>query len=234
MNLRQPLPDGRGSQRGVTLIELLIAITLVATLSVGMLMAMRTSLITLEKTDARLQANRRSMSVQQILARQIGGVIPVPSVCGGAVFKGSVQNLRMVSSYSLAEGSRGYPRILEFQVIAADSGGVRLIVNEIPYTGPSSIMPGCAEPQGRPLQSGPGSFIMADHLAYCRFWYHERIPQSITEGKWTPEWTGVNLPSAVRVEMAPLIVDPAHLPLLGVTVPIHINKDVIGQYADQQ
>ena len=54
------------------------------------------------------------------------------------------------------------------------------------------------------------------------------------DGKWVPQWTDINLPSAVRVEMAPLIVDPARLPLLGVIVPIHINKDVIGQYVDQQ
>ena len=54
-------------QRGFTLIELMIAITLVAALSTGMLMAMRTSLITLEKIDERLKSNRRVMSVERIL-----------------------------------------------------------------------------------------------------------------------------------------------------------------------
>ena len=62
-------------QAGVTLIELMIAITLVAAISTGMLMAMRTSLITLEKVDARLQSNRRVMGAEQILARQIGGLM---------------------------------------------------------------------------------------------------------------------------------------------------------------
>src|SRR5271166_3577858 len=69
------------SERGVTLIELMIAITLVAMLSVGMLMAMRTSMITLEKTDARLQLNRRVMSAEQILSREIGGLMPVMGDC---------------------------------------------------------------------------------------------------------------------------------------------------------
>ncbi len=223
---RAPHPES-----GVTLIELLIAITLVATLSVGMLMAMRTSLITLEKTDARLQANRRSMSVQQILARQIGGVIPVRGACV-PIFNGSEQTLRLVSTYSLAEGARGYPRILEFQVIPADGGGVRLIVNEFLYTGPVSTSLICGD---SPLvQATPQSFVLADRLAYCRFSYHEIIPESMIEGRWLPMWNQINLPSAVRVDLAPLVVDPARLPLLGVTVPIHINRDVLGPYVDQQ
>ena len=70
----------KNSERGVTLIELMIAITLVAALSTGMLMAMRTGLLTLQKTDDRLQANRRVMSVNQILSRQIGGVMPIPAL----------------------------------------------------------------------------------------------------------------------------------------------------------
>src|SRR5258708_6652830 len=70
------------SQCGVTLMELMIAITLVAALSTGMLMAMRISLNTLEKTQVRLEENRRAMGVQQLVLRQLGGVIPVLGECG--------------------------------------------------------------------------------------------------------------------------------------------------------
>src|SRR5580658_10432185 len=51
----------RRAQKGFTLIELMISITLVAAISAGMLMAMRAALLTLEKVDARLQSNRRVM-----------------------------------------------------------------------------------------------------------------------------------------------------------------------------
>src|SRR5580698_9924749 len=99
----------RASERGVTLIELMIAITLVAALSSGMLMAIRTSLITLEKVDNRLQSNRRVISVNQILSRQLGGVMPVVGMCGSsgggvgrtAAFNGTAQTLHLVSSFSL-------------------------------------------------------------------------------------------------------------------------------------
>lgn len=222
------------SESGVTLIELLIAITLVSTLSVSMLMAIRTSLITLDKTDARLQSNRRVMSVEMILSRQIGGVIPAIAECGGRapVFKGNEQTLRLVSTYSLAEGARGYPHILEFQVVAAEGGGVRLIVNETLFTGPASTAPFCAGGILVPAQAGPQSFVVADRLAYCRILYRDSNPDVPFDGKWLPVWNQPNLPSAVRVEMAPLAADPARLPLIGATIPIHITRDVLGQYVD--
>jgi prepilin-type N-terminal cleavage/methylation domain-containing protein len=224
------------SQAGVTLIELMIAITLVAAISTGMLMAMRTSLITLEKVDSRLQSNRRVMGVEQMLSRQLGGVMPVLGDCGAsariAVFNGSEQTLHLVSTYSMAEGARGYPRVLEYQVIPAGGGGLRLIVNEYLYSGPASTGPLCQNGSFLPVQPKPDSFVMADRLAYCRFSYRQRVPDSPRGGAWVPLWRSPDLPSAVRIEMAPLIPDPAQLPLVNVTVPIHITREVGVPYAD--
>src|SRR4051812_28110444 len=143
---------GRSSQRGVTLLELMIAITLVAGLSTGMLMAMRTSLQTYEKTAKRLESNRRFVKTQQILSDQISAVMPVQGAClgdagqsiGTPSFLGGAQDtLRLVSSYSIAEGSRGYPQIVEYRVIPEARGSVRLVATERPYTGPQSTIPYC-------------------------------------------------------------------------------------------
>ena len=46
-------------ESGVTLIEILIAVSLLSLLSVGMLMAMRLGFNTMDKTDSRLVRNRR-------------------------------------------------------------------------------------------------------------------------------------------------------------------------------
>ncbi len=122
----------------------MVSTTLVAAIASGMLWAMRTSLITMEKVDARLDSNRRVMSVEQILSRQLSGVMPVTGNCQNAsggiiqrvpVFNGTDQTLHLVSSYSMSEGARGYARLLELQVVPSDRGGVRLIVNESLYTG---------------------------------------------------------------------------------------------------
>jgi len=230
----------RRPEAGVTLIELMIAITLVAALSVGMLMAMRTSLVTLEKVDNRLQFNRRVMSVEQIVSREIGGVIPVVGLCsapgaaaaGRAVFQGNQETLHLVSSYSLSEGARGFPRIVEFQVMPSEGGWVRLVMNEHPYTGPASTAPFCFNMLPVPAQATPSSLIVADRLAYCRISYREINRDAPREGNWVGLWNETNLPSAVHIEMVPLASDAAQLPLVSVTVPIHVTLDVGAPYND--
>lgn len=227
----------RAREAGFTLIELMIATTLVAAISVTMLMAMRTSLITFQKTDDRLDSNRRVVAVEQILSRQIGGVMPVTGTCNGgarvAAFNGTGQTLYLVSSYSLSEGSRGYPRLLAMQVVPGERGGWRLIVNESLYTGPFSITPFCAGGLFAPVPIRADSFILADRLASCQFVYLERRADgSLLGGNWVGIWNRPDLPQAVRVMMEPLTPDPSRLPLLDVTVPIHITRSVMEQYVD--
>jgi prepilin-type N-terminal cleavage/methylation domain-containing protein len=229
------------SERGVTLIELMIAISLVALLSAGMLIAMRTSLLTYEKTSHRLESNRRAMSVEQILASQIGGIMPVQGQCSTSegppvtipFFNGTEDSLRVVSSFSMQEGARGYPRILEYQVVPAQSGGVRLIVNEHPYFGSSSTTPFCRNRQFLPAEMGPSTFVLADHLLYCRFSYHGVYNEiAFSETPWQPVWDRPVLPSGVRIDVGALAPDPAALPFVGVTIPIHVNRDAMLPYAD--
>ena len=246
----------RRSQRGVTLLELMIAITLVAGLSTGMLMAMRTSLLTYEKTAKRLESNRRFVKTQQILSDQISAVMPVQGACLGdagqtigipSFLSGSEDTLRLVSSYSIAEGSRGYPQIVEYRVIAEQRGSVRLVATERPYTGPQSTTPYCGATQSAPAsahqfgaqsvapagaESG-GSYVLAEHLAYCRFSYHEPYDQNrFIETPWLPLWDKPLLPAGVRIEMRPVVPDTGGLSVLGVTVPIQVNRDPRLVYVD--
>ena len=115
-------------------------------------MAMRTSLLTYEKTAKKLEANRRFVKTQQILSNQIAAVIPAQGLCipteGQPVavpsfLSGSADALRLISSYSIAEGARGYPQIVEYRVLPGERGGVRLVATEHPYTGPASTTPFC-------------------------------------------------------------------------------------------
>lgn len=228
-------------ERGVTLIELMIAISLVALLSTGMLIAMRTSLLTYEKTSHRLESNRRAMRVEEILASQIGGIMPVQGQCSSTqgpnvtipFFGGTEESLRMVSSFSMTEGARGYPRILEYQVVPSQSGGVRLIVNEHPYFGSSSTAPFCRDRQFLAAEAGPSTFVLADRLSSCRFLYHGVYNElAFVETPWLPVWNQPTLPSGVRIVVTPLTPDPAGLPFVGVTIPIHVNRDAMATYGD--
>lgn len=233
-------------ERGVTLLELIIAITLVSLLSVGMLFAMRTGVNALERTNVRLMDNRRVAGAQAILERQILGLIPTRTVCGESqfvpFFQGEPQALRFVSSYSLEEGARGYPRILEFQVIPGERGRFRLAVNEFLYTGPASLAGSCTgvapdpatgfqRPLFRPFQPNPRSFVLADNLAGCQFFFRQLDPDS-GQARWLRSWGGEYLPSAIRVELQPAEVDAARLPLTSVTVPVRVTRFPLGPYAD--
>jgi general secretion pathway protein J len=224
----------RPQQKGFTLIELMISITLVAALATGMMMAMRTSLLSLEKINSRLQFNRRVMGMEHLVTRQIGGVMPVVSGCGELrvpIFYGTPDSLRLVSSYSMAEGARGYPQFDEFQVVKGD-GGLRLIVTEHLYSGPSSTAPFCGGSTLPPAQSAASSYILADRLASCVFSYREQIPDQPLSSNWLPSWDRGELPAAVKIEMTPLDSSPALLPVMSVTVPIRINRQVRSRYED--
>jgi hypothetical protein len=229
----------------LTLIEVLIAVSLLSLLAVGMLLAMRVGLGALGKANDRLLANRRVAGSQRILEQELEGFLPATALCSASpegaqlsipFFEGRPQSMRFVSTYSLDAAWRGRPQILEFQVIAGEAGqGVRLVVNEIPYTGPLGAGRLCfagTPPRFLPIAAGPQAFVLADKIAFCRFAYLE--PRPLPElPRWRPEWPLRAWPLAVRVEMGPLDQDAARLPILMVTAPIRVNRDMDIAYADE-
>jgi len=227
------------NQRGVTLLELMIAVTLVAGLSTGMLMAMRTSLLTYQKTAKKLESNRRFVKTQQILSNQIAAVIPAQGLCvpdeGQTIavpsfLSGSVNALRLISSYSIAEGARGYPQIVEYRVFPSERGGVRLVATEYAYTGPASTTPFCSS---APAPGGT-AYVLAENLAYCRFSYHEPYAQNtFLETPWLDLWDRPKLPAGVRIEMRPVVPERGGLSVLNVTVPIRVDRDPRSVYDDR-
>ncbi|HEU0120043.1 MAG TPA: prepilin-type N-terminal cleavage/methylation domain-containing protein [Bryobacteraceae bacterium] len=242
----------RRNQRGVTLLELLVAVTIMALLSLGVLYAMRVGLNAMGKTNDRFSKNRRVLGVERALTAQIAGLMPVTAECIGAeggpagkavMFQGDPSAMRFVSSYSLMEGARGYPKLLEFTVIAGENGrGVRLIVNEMPFATPYSIRGVCVGQQANPetgqsgpmfapIASRPDSFILADKLASVRFLYLETLPPPILQ-RWTPKWIANKLPAAIRLELIPLDLDAADLHVTSTTVPIRITANPMFTYGD--
>lgn len=244
--MRRPL------QSGVTLLELLVAVTLLSLLSVGMLFAMRVGIDAMGKTNHRVIENRRVLGVDRILAQQIAGFVPAKADCQSApnvppvrvpFFQGEPQTMRFVSTYSLEEASRGLPHILEFQVIPGENGrGVTLIVNEVLYTGPQSTGATClgAAPDpvlGRPLtifkpvEARATSFVLADKLAHCRFAFkQEQTPPA--PDLWHPRWTLDTTPAAVLVDLAPLEPDPAKLQVPQIVAPFRPTRHAFSVYSD--
>lgn len=206
--------------------ELMIAITLVGAIATGMLIAMRGGLLSLGHIQTRLDENRRALGIQRILTLQLSGAMPARTGCSGQLspfaFRGTATALQMVSTYSIAEGARGYPHIVEYQVAPDENGTVKLLVHERLYT-PGNMAAFCSG--GIALQGSPRPFVAATRLAYCRISYHQMNPDTRFQGGgWVQTWNDPILPSAVRIEMAPAAPDPTRLPVVDVSATLHTNR----------
>jgi hypothetical protein len=216
-------------------------------------MAIRIALAAYSKTETKLMDNRRVVGAQRVVQQELEGLLPAFVLCGAnsggaagtraVLFQGGAGGMWMVSTYSLQQGWRGQPQLLQLFVMPGDEAGVRLVVNEIPYTGargagqyctgtiniPNTIAPLA---QMIPVRSGPLTFVLADKLAFCRFSYY--TPSSALNGPptWQPNWLSKGWPLAVRIEMAPLTADPSRVQPISVIAPIHIRRDPEKVYTD--
>lgn len=231
-------------QRGVTLIELLIAITLVSLLATGMLFAMRVGLSAMESTNRRIVTNRRMMGAQRILEQELGGFMPARAQCGQPsaapqqafpFFQGQPGIMRFVSAYSMKTAWRGVPVIVELIAAPAGDGrGLRLLMNEIPYHGPVGAgyfcLPPAPDPSGGPPVvlfrepvTGPQTFVLADRLAVCRFFFEESAPGR--PPAWLPAWQRTDIwPSAIRIEMIAAEPDATNVQPMPITVRLLVDK----------
>jgi prepilin-type N-terminal cleavage/methylation domain-containing protein len=226
----------RRRKRGFTLIELIIAITLVAAIAAGLLFSMHTSLLTMERTQARLDQNRRASAIQQLVYSQLGGAIPATGLCGGSttpIFRGDQSQLLMVTTYSREEGARGYPRVVSYRAEPEPGGTFRLVTDEFLFSGPASTNALCL-PGGviRPIASTERTLVIASGLAYCRFHYRLMVPFTGLGGAWQETWIYYDLPAAIRIDLAPARPDPSGMPVVPITVPLHVNRQYGEIYAD--
>jgi general secretion pathway protein J len=235
-------------QAGVTLLEVLVAVTLLSLLAVGMMTALRIGLFAFARTNTRLMDDRRVAGAERVIEQELQGLMPVIAPCAGVpktvIFQGNPDNLTMVSGFSLQQGWRGRPQVLQFFVAPDDEGGVRLMVNETPYTGPPGAGLLCISSTPDPTNgagigqfprpaAAPASFVLADHLRRCQFFYLTPSPKPGEPGAWVQSWTKGTWPSGIRIDMAPLTPNPARLQPITVTAPIYVNRQPEVEYADR-
>jgi prepilin-type N-terminal cleavage/methylation domain-containing protein len=232
---------------GVTLIEILLAVSLLSLLSVGMLISMRVGFNTMDKVDSRLVSDRRVAYARRIVEEEISGYIYTVADFHPQPDRGTLipfnqweeQTMRFVTAYSLQDAWRGRPQIAAFQVIpGVDGRGVRLIVNETPYTNMeqtgelvTSIDPDSTV-RFASVVPGTQSFVLADRLSFCRFSYLQPLATEPFQ-VWRPDWVRRQmLPQGIRIEMAPLDISSASLHVSTVTVAFHVNTTPGTNYAD--
>ena len=236
---RRHRSDPRG---GMTLIEVLVAVVLLALLSSGLLTAFQISVGSWRDAKQRLAYDRRIATSNGLLHAQFAGIVPViPQVIAegaprqrGPFFHGEPGRMRFVSSYSITKGSRGGLQIVELMV-AKGPKGLRLLLTQSPYLGPLSvgrfIVGGERTDRGlrpifAPLRARADSLIVADQLASCDFIFLREARRGEERDEWIPVWDDLRqLPQAVRVEMRPLEQE-ARLQ------PVTIVAEVRARYGD--
>ena len=227
---------------GVTLIELLVGVVLLSMLSLGLLFALNIGITTYQKAQSKLMDNRRVAGAQRIIEQELAGLVPVVTTCGltpegggtkEQFFQGEPEVMRFVSNFSLQGAWRGQTQILEIFIIPGSNGGVRLVVNEIPYLGPQSAGRLCAgQRKYLPVSAAPTSFVLADKLAFCRFSFLDQPEDQSLPLAWYPRFVGPTWPRAVRIEMAPMVPDPSRLQPASILAPIHVYRHPEIQYGD--
>ena len=212
----------RRRDAGMTLIELLLAVTLFGAISASMGLVLNVAFTSLNKIDAKVDFNRRVISSQRALDQILNGLIPVVTPCAGKPvgIMGSVSAMRFLSSYSLTEGSRGRPQIVELFTAPSPNGGFRLLLNERPYLGKRMLTAICT----LPFLTSDSSYILADRLERCLFSFR-RIDRESGSEIWTANWGFPEWPSAIRIDMAPVKFQANQIQPSTVFAPLFVRNN---------
>lgn len=204
---------------GLTLIEVLVAVSLLALLSTGIVTALQMSAGAWRDARERLTLDRKIANSNRLLHAMFAGMVPVlatPPPSAGAppapFFHGEPQQMRFISSFSLEAGARGQLQVIELNVQAAENG-LRLVLTQSPFRGGISVgryVVGVDRSSAeqrllfRPVEPRADSLIVADQLAAVSFEYLREGRTPREPALWRAAWDDLRqIPAAVRVVLQP-------------------------------
>ncbi len=212
------------AQRGVTLLELMLAVSILSLIIGTSGYILRVAFTSMDKIQEKVDLDRRVYGSQRALDQMLKGIVAINAGCAGnpIAFQGSAAAMRFVTAYSLTEGTRGRLQIAELIAeTKSDGSGMRLVVNEYPYLGRASLAAVCMQPPSVRATS----FILADQLAQCSFAFKREEPGSGLE-TWIASWSFPEWPRGVRIDMSPRNPAANGVQAATVSVPILVrNKE---------
>lgn len=199
---------------GFTLLELLVAMTVVSLLATSVLFSWRVASSAWQKVNNRLETDRTILATYQLLQEQMAAMIPYPArTLQGTrelFFQGEPDAARFVSRYSLARRARSGLYAIEYQVEQETDGSKQLLLRETPLTGSdalSEVLLGAEiGPEGkilkfRPFERDSQVVVLFENLQECRFEYYRPGAGQELEG-WVEQWRPRQdeLPRAMRIQ----------------------------------
>jgi general secretion pathway protein J len=184
----------RKSQKGFTLIEVMLAMTIFALMSTVLYGAFSLGHSAVEKSQRSFENNQKLRAVDELLGSYIRSAYPYrPSPQDGALlFAGEEGELTFVSSFSLAMGGRGMAKVRLFWEGDEKHAGLLRLEEETPVRVLS-------EEGNEGLEGLRNGLVIREGVKEFRITYLD--PQS-DEEKWEERWDAkerTTLPRAIRL-----------------------------------
>jgi general secretion pathway protein J len=182
------------SQRGFTLIEVILALTIFALMGMVLYGAFSLSHSAVEKSQRSFENNQKVRAVDELVGSYIRSAYPYRSSPQDAtlLFEGEPTELTFVSSFSLAMGGRGMAKVRLFWEGDEKRAGVLRLEEETPVRVLS-------EEESEGHQGIRNSLVVREGVKEFRITYLD--PQS-EEEKWEERWDArerSTLPRAIRL-----------------------------------
>jgi general secretion pathway protein J len=207
----RPASTARDRRRGFTLMELLVAMTLLGILMAALFGGLRLGARVWEASDRTLDQSSEAEVIRGFLRTRFEQVLPVTGALDGpsdeALFRGDRTSLRFVSAMPVSFGFQPY--LLELRLMARQSAasGSDLMLRWRALDG----TPATGEAHG-------GERVLIADVAEIAFGYFAGRQQQ-RAGAWVEDWRDQeDLPSLIRLELrfpegdrrrfSPLIVSP--------------------------
>jgi len=216
------------SEKGFTLIETMVAVTLVAMMAVGMWLVFRTGIMSWSRGTQYIDAGQRERILNDMVRKQMASAFPLAAPLDPAIqsatyplFRGTETMMEFVSLNSLRFQDSPGLTLVQYELSPEDEGsGYRLVERERPYVGQASSSVD---------DTGVFSSVpIFGNISNCYFEYKNPAPDEFEE-TWVREWDAAQerrLPSAIAMTFE---LPDANGEMRGqqIIVPIQANEEYV-------
>ena len=207
--LRESASAEERSRRGITLVEAVTALTLLALLATGLVAVTGNGLRAWVETREALRQDRRTGIASLRLHETISSIVPLvaPRPRDGVLqpfFQGDERMVRFVTGHSPATGARSGMRLVTLRAVPGP-GGLQLVLNDIQCPSPHELGALLESPAGdvaSPVAAAreAESRTVAEGLADFSLEYLENPAGTAEPERWVSRWRDKRrVPRAVRV-----------------------------------
>ncbi len=192
----------RRSEQGFTLLEIIVALTLVTMMAVGVWAVMRISIRTWSRGTEFIDTNQRHRSIIDMVRKQIASAhsltAPADPLMGSSpspIFSGAETSFQFISLNSLQFQESPGLTLVTYEIAQSDQGDYALMEKEAPYLGQL--------PDEWTGTNGERTTSILENLTGCLFEYFDP-GEGDNPSQWVKEWDSTKtgrLPSAIAMTM---------------------------------